>query len=267
MSTDLKQVATVAGRHGIRMEQFGHGGPLLLLHGGGGPATCRAFAESAADSFTVLLPTHPGFDGTQRPSGIETVRDIANAYAAVLAEAGLTDIIVVGSSMGGWIAAELAISFPRLLSGMILLDPVGIEVEGQEVMNVNAMPPAEIAGYSYHRPERFRVDPSALSADMRAAMQANFATLAHYAADHYMQDPALAGRLGGVDVPTLVLWGESDRIVRPAYGRAFADAIPGATFRIIAECGHLPQIEQPAMVRKALVQFAAGLSDVSLPVC
>ncbi|CUX65262.1 putative hydrolase [Agrobacterium tumefaciens str. Kerr 14] len=242
------------------MEIFGSGPPLLILHGGGGPITLVNVAQNVASRFRAILPTHPGFDGTDRPAEIATIRDLARTYAELIADAGLTDVILMGFSMGGWVAAELAACHPAGVTGLILVDAVGIAVAGQKVLNVNNMPPAEIANFSYHRPEAFRIDPSALSTAMKAKMQANFATLAVYAGDHYMQDPELAERLTAIEVPTLVLWGESDRVVHPAYGRAFAAAIPGADFRLIAECGHVPQLEQPDILQAELEQFALRIS-------
>jgi len=84
-------------------------------------------------------------------------------------------------------------------------------------------------------------------------------TLRVYAGDPYMHDPALAGRLAAITVPTLVLWGEADRIATPGYGRAFAAAIPGARFEIVERAGHLPQLEQPEATFAAIDEFLAGL--------
>ena len=253
---DFNNVDAIAAERGLRVDILGSGPPLLLLHGGGGPVTLRAFAQRMADDFTVMFPTHPGFDGTPRPQDIANVRDLARIYAAVLADGKIKNLVVVGFSMGGWLAAELAASYPDQVASLILVDAVGIATAGQEVRNLNGMPPAEIADYSYHTPEKFRIDTSCMSPEALAAMKANFATLAVYAEHHYMQDPDLSGRLANIRAATLVLWGESDRVVTPDYGRAYAASIPGAAFEIIPECGHLPQLEQPARLQDAVLRFA-----------
>src|SRR5207245_3568216 len=104
---------------------------------------------------------------------------------------------------------------------------------------------SDIANYSYHQPDRFRLDPATMPAAQREAMAGNRAALAVYAGTSSMTDSSLAGRLAGSTLPTLVVWGESDRIVDPEYGRAYAAAIPGARFVLLAETGHLPQLETP----------------------
>jgi pimeloyl-ACP methyl ester carboxylesterase len=262
MTYEFDRVQAIARERGLRVEIFGSGPPLLLLHGGGGPVTLRAFAERISSQFQVMLPTHPGFDGMPRTDDIANVRDLARIYAAVLAEASIEDLVVVGFSLGGWLAAELAASYPDRVASLILVDAVGIATPEQGVRNLNGMPPGEIADYSYHRPENFRIDPSRMSAEALAAMKANFATLAVYAEDHYMQDPGLSQRLANISAKTLVLWGESDRVVTPDYGRAYAAAIPGAQLQIIPECGHLPQLEQPAVLHETVERFAAGDATV-----
>ncbi len=258
MTDRFHSVAAIAERQDLRIETLGNGRPLLILHGGGGPVTLRAFAQRLSSQFEVILPTHPGFDGTPRPVEIANVRDLARVYAEVLAEADLRDLVVVGFSLGGWLAAELAVACPGRVASLALVDAVGIAPPGQEVRNLNGMPPEEIADYSYHQPDKFRIDPSRMSAEALAAMRANFNTLAVYAEPHYMQDPRLLGRMADIRAETLVVWGESDRVVTPDYGHAYAAAIPGARFQIIPECGHLPQLEQPDILEEIVKHFVAG---------
>jgi pimeloyl-ACP methyl ester carboxylesterase len=110
----------------------------------------------------------------------------------------------------------------------------------------------EIQALSFNNPASFRVDPSTVPDAQKAIMAANAATLAVYVGSQAMADPTLLGRLSGVSIPTLVLWGESDRIVEPAYGQAYAAAIPGARFEVLPGTGHLPQLETPELVLKAI---------------
>ncbi len=140
------------------------------------------------------------------------------------------------------VRTALAIASP----GLVLIDSVGVLVEGQPVRDFFALDARGVAEYSYHDPDRFYVDPASVPPEQAAQRAANMETMRVFAGDPYMHDPGLAARLGRVEVPVLVLWGDSDRIVAPAYGQALAAAFPQAQFAIIAEAGHLPQIEQPA---------------------
>jgi len=235
------------GQVPLTVPEQGAGRPYLLLHGGGGPLTVGAFAEPPAqrEGARVLTPTHPGFAGTPRPDGLNTVRHLAALYVAFIEQAGLSDVTVIGNSVGGWIAAEMGLLGSARIARIVLVDAVGIDVQGHPVIDFFALPIAEIANYSYHQPDRFRLDPATMPATQRDAMAGNRAALAVYAGTSSMTDSSLAGRLAVSTVPTLVVWGESDRIVDPEYGRAYAAAIPGARFVLLTETGHLPQLETP----------------------
>ena len=134
----------------------------------------------------------------------------------------------------------------HLITGLVLIDSVGVLVEGQPVRDFFALDARGVAEYSYHDPDRFYVDPATIPPEQAAQRAANMATMRVFAADPYMHDPGLPARLSRVEIPVLVLWGDSDRIVTPAYGQALAAAFPQAQFAVISEAGHLPQIEQPA---------------------
>ncbi len=242
------------GPVGVTVEDRGDGQPFLLLHGGAGPQSVARFAQLLAeeDDHRVLTPTHPGFGGTPRPDGLRSVAGLAALYSALLDDLGLEDVTVMGNSVGGWIAAEMALLGSPRISGMVLLDAVGIEVEGHAVADVAGLPVSEIQALSFHDPTPFRVDPATIPDTQKAIMAANGEALAVYAGSPAMADPTLLGRLGGVAVPTLVLWGKSDRIVEPAYGRAYAAAIAGARFVVLPATGHVPQMETPDLVLHAL---------------
>jgi pimeloyl-ACP methyl ester carboxylesterase len=243
----------------ITVSDQGAGHTFLLLHGGGGPLTFDAFVAQLADETAgrrVVMPIHPGFNGTPRPQSLTEPRGLAALYVALLDALDLDHVTVVGNSIGGWIAAEMAILGSERVAGYVIVDGVGIDVEGHPVVDFFSLTPAEVAAHSYHDPERFGLDPSKLPPAARDALLANRATLAVYGAP--MTDPSLRARLGGVSAPVLVAWGEADRIVDTAYGRAFAAAIPGAEFRLLERTGHLPQIETPDALLGVLTDFAAA---------
>ena len=241
----------------LTVEVQGDGQPFLLLHGGAGPQSVAGFALLLATKHhnRVLTPTHPGFGGTPRPDGLNSVAGLAALYRGLLDDLGLEKVTVIGNSVGGWIAAELALlGSPRIIS-IVLLDAVGIEVEDHAVADVSGRSVPEIQALSFHDPTPFRVDPATISDTQKAIVAANGAALAVYAGSPAMVDPTLLGRLGDIAIPTLVLWGESDQIVEPAYGQAYAAAIHLARFEVLPATGHMPQMETPDLVLQAIWEW------------
>lgn len=247
------------GQVDVTAQEYGAGRPFLLLHGGAGPQSVTAFAErlAARGDAQVLVPIHPGFGGTARPVWLDSIARLAEVYAGLLGLLGLSGVTLVGNSIGGWLAAETALRGARI-SRLVLVDAVGIAVEGHPVADIFPLSMDELARLSYHNPAAFRRDPAAMTEAERRALAANREALAVYGGQPSMSDPSLAGRLAQIRVPTLVLWGESDRIVDPDYGRAYAAAIPGAEFRLLLGSGHVPQIETPELLLDAVWSFAAA---------
>lgn len=226
-------------------------GPFLLLHGGGGPRTMAGLADLLADhtGAHVLLPTHPGFAGTPRPESLDSARRLAAAYVDLLDHRELTDVTVIGNSFGGWLAAEIALTRSPRINAAVIVDGVGIEVPGHPVADVRGLTPTELAQLSWHDPSKAPVPPSQGGTGPSPDVQA---LLAYCGPD--MVDPTLLGRLAAVTCPVHVIWGESDRIVDAAYGRAYADAIPRSRLTLIPRSGHLPQLETPATVLRAITE-------------
>jgi pimeloyl-ACP methyl ester carboxylesterase len=237
----------------LSVMQQGTGSGVLLLHAGAGPTSIRPLQRELRDCRTVL-PIHPGFDGTPRPLWCRRVTDLTLIYLALIQDLGLTDVTVIGNSMGGWIAAELAASGAPAVSRLVILDGVGLvpTTETGPIINPLEVPPDELPGLVYAAPLRFARPPTA---EGRRAAEANAAALEVYAGDPFFCDPVLPERLSAVRIPTLVLWGEADRIVTPAYGRALAGTIPEARFELVAEAGHFPQIEQTDRVIATIREF------------
>jgi pimeloyl-ACP methyl ester carboxylesterase len=249
----------------MRVDSYESGGanvtgrPVLLLHGGAGPQSVTGFADLLAERGPahVIAPTHPGFGGTPRPESLVTIKGLAELYVGMLDELDLTDVTVIGNSIGGWITAEMALLGSPRVGRVVLVDAVGIEVPDHPVVDFFALDLAQVAEFSYHDPAPYRIDPSTMSAAQQAVMAGNRAALAVYGGTA-MTDPGLAARLAGVTVPALVLWGDSDRIVDPDYGRAYADAIPTARFQLLPATGHVPQIETPDQLCLAIIDFVGS---------
>jgi pimeloyl-ACP methyl ester carboxylesterase len=234
----------------------------LVLHGGGGPRTVAPVVGHLATTMHAFAPTHPGWDGTPRPDSITSVAQLATAYLTRLLDHKEHDVVLLGSSIGGWIALEMAVQaanderYTGLIGAVINIDGVGAVVEGEPVADFFALDARGLAEAAWHDPERGYTDPASFTDEQRAIQQANGRTMAIIAGTS-MSDPTLLDRLATVNVPTLVVWGESDRIVTPTYGRAVARALPGASFLEIAEAGHLPHLEAPDATWAAIDPFLA----------
>jgi pimeloyl-ACP methyl ester carboxylesterase len=237
----------------VTVDEHGEGQPFLLLHGGGGPDTVASFGELLATTrhARVIIPIHPGFGGTPRPEALSTVGGLAALYVGLLDQLDLDDVTVVGNSIGGWIAAEMALLESPRVSGAIIIDAAGIEVPGHPIADFFSLTIDQVFQLSFHNPEPFRIDPTTLPPAAQAVAAGNRAALAVYAGTS-MSDPSLAGRLSTLEMPTLVLWGDSDQIVDPDYGRAYAAAIPMARFQLLTDTGHMPQIETPDQLLHAI---------------
>ena len=230
----------------LTVTEAGTGRPVLILHGGGGPFTIANIAGHLTPSMHTITPTHPGWNGTPRPDWLSNIDDLALVYLRYLEDNDLHDVLVIGSSLGGWIGSKMAAHDDGgLMTGLILIDAVGVEVEGEPIRDFFALDAHEVAEYSFHDSERFYVDPATLTPEQAAAQQANMVTMRLVAGEPYMNDPKLLSSLYRVDIPILAIWGESDRIVTPAYGAAYAAAFQNARLEIVKEAGHLPQLEQP----------------------
>ena len=244
----------------VRIDERGSGRPMLVLHGGGGPQTVSGLAEALSTRAHVLVPTHPGFAGEPRPEWFDGIDDLALTYLDLLERLDLRDVMVIGSSVGGWIASELAVRDTTRLSSIVLVDAIGIQVEGHPIADVFPLTPDELLALSFHNPAAFRIDPTTLSPEQVAVTAANFQALKVYDQGQGMGDPKLRRRLALVRIPALVVWGESDGVADPDYGRAYAQSLPNARFELIPEAGHLPQIEQPERLLTLVWEFANSIT-------
>jgi pimeloyl-ACP methyl ester carboxylesterase len=251
-------LSTSFGDVPVTVDESGEGKPVLLLHGGAGPVSVSGLAESLAGrGHRVLTPVHPGFGGTARPEKLDSMQRLAEVYARLLEELELGNVTVIGSSIGGWVAAELALAAPERLEALVLLDAVGLDSAEHPVADFFSLTFDQVVDLSYADPDAYRIDLSALPDEQKRIAAGNRDALRVYGGAS-MADPSLKGRLADVSTPTLVVWGEADRMATPAYGREYAGAIPGSGFRVIERAGHLPQIEAPGALLEAFEEFAAG---------
>ena len=238
----------------------GSGPPLLLLHGGGGPQDALPFFHRLAMYFEVIAPIHPGFGGSPIPDHFDGMEDLVYLYLDLMDELELQNVVLLGFSMGGWAAAEIAVRNTSRLSHLILVDAVGIKPgdrDTRDIADVFGLPAADIPPLLFHDPSK-GPDPSAFTEDQLTILASNRIALALYTWDPYMHNPKLRQRLHRIDVPTRLIWGASDGLVTVDYAAAYRDLIPGADLMVIPEAGHLPQVEQPDLFLDHVLSFATG---------
>jgi pimeloyl-ACP methyl ester carboxylesterase len=235
----------------------GNGRSVLLLHGFqtfDPRATLLPRLEPAGE---IIAPSHPGFGRSTRPPHFDTIYDLVHFYLDFLDT--LSDkVILVGFSFGAWLAAEIAVKCVHRLDKLVLVDAVGIKVSDREtpdILDVFNTAPDEVLRRCWHDAQRGRPAFDAMSDDEIIVYARNREALCLYAWQPYMHNPALKHWLHRIQVPTLVLWGEGDKVVSAEYGRTFSSLIPGARFELIAAAGHHPELEQPEAVANAILRF------------
>jgi len=228
----------------VRLMRAGKGPPLLYLHGARGASAWLPFMERLAQRFDVIVPEHPGFGGSDTPDWLDNVGDLAYFYLDVLGELGLDGVHLVGSSLGGWIAAEIAVRSSARLKSLVLSAAAGIHVKGVSKGDIFLWSPEQSVRNVFHDQKLAdaALKQTLSEAEQMADMKNRLAT-AKLAWQPRLYNPHLAKWLHRIDVPTLILWGDDDKVIPPAYGPAFAKLIPGARLEVIGGCGHVPQLE------------------------
>ena len=235
----------------------GRGTPLLLLHGMDTVSPQAPFLDLVGRDAEIIAPSLPGFGNSRRPSDFDTMYDLVQLVRAVLDALPYEKVALLGLSFGGWLAAEAAVACSHKLAKLILVDPVGIKLGGREsrdILDVFNAHPDEVRQASWHSPNK-APDYDRMSDDELVIHARNWDALCLYGWHPYMYNPQLKHWLWRIRVPTLVLWGSSDRIVTPEYGRAYAGLIPDARFELIEEAGHHPEIEQPQRFAERVATF------------
>jgi pimeloyl-ACP methyl ester carboxylesterase len=248
---------------GIELEMLerGDGAPILYLHGGAGIATELRLIDLLARERRVLAPSHPGFGKSSLPDWLDSVDDIAHLYLELLDHLALARTDVVGLSLGGWIAAELATKVPERLHRLVLIAPVGVKTgrpDKLDIPDVFAISRDDLDRLRFHDPARNALELAAMSDEELYIVARNRETLALLTWEPYMHNPKLTHRLHRVNVPTLFLRGVSDGIVSAEYLERYAALLPKARTDIIAEAGHLPQVEQPGTTAAKVLHFLDG---------
>jgi pimeloyl-ACP methyl ester carboxylesterase len=242
----------------LELFDSGPGRPLLFLHGGGGFDARQPFVAPLSARRRLVAPSHPGFGASRLPDWLDTADDIAHLYLELMDVLKFATVDMIGCSVGGWIAAEMATKSPERFDRLVFVGPVGIKVgpsDKLDIPDIFGMPESEMQKLLYHEPERMKRDPATMSdAELVAAFRAR-ETLALLTWEPWMHNPKLKRRLHRIAAPALFIRGESDGLVSQAYLDAYARLLPNARTLTIEAAGHVPQLEQPAAFADAVFEF------------
>src|SRR6266516_3461274 len=201
----------------------GKGAPLIFLAGASGAPVVLPFMEKLAQRFDVLVPDHPGYGLSDEPEWLENIHDVAYFYLDFLAHLKLERAVIVGSSMGGWMAMEMAVRNTSRIGSLVLVSPAGVRADGAEPADIFLLSPEDTVRRLFHDPKY---------------------AAARLAWEPRLHDPMLPKWLHRIDVPVSIVWGAQDRILPVGIAHELKRLLPKAELNIIDACGHRPQEEK-----------------------
>ena len=256
MSTHWTSETVSTAGVNLRVARAGTGAPLLVLHHDIGAPERLPFYDALARDFTVLAPTHPGYDGSERPAWLRNVRDVAAVHQALLARSELAGVTLVGLGFGGWIAAEMATMSPRAFERLILVNAMGIKPERGEIADQALISYVDYVRLGFSEAAAFeRVFGAEPPTATLEQWDLNREMTFRIAWKPYMYNASLPHLLGGVATPTLVVWGRHDRIVPLECGERFAKALPHVHLHIVEGAGHFAEMERPDELARLVREF------------
>ena len=240
----------------VRVLRAGAGDPVVYLHSAMGEGAGMLFLEDLAEERAVVAPVFPGFGGSEGIEAIEDMEDAVFHLLDVFDRLGLSSPAVIGLSLGGWMAAELATRYPERVNRLVLVNPVGLYIPGAEIKEIFGRPLNELAADMFadqaHPMAQMMSQLDTLWASeveipfevLRPLLQSMAAT-AKLGWDPYLHDPKLARRLPRVGAPTLVVHGAKDTFVPRAHAETYAAGIPRARLVDVDDAAHLLPLERP----------------------
>ncbi len=245
----------------IDVWEGGEGPPLLFLHGAGGFRPGPAFLDLLGRHRRVIAPSHPGFGLSGLADWMDRPDDIAHLYWELLDHLGLDRVDIVGTSFGGWIAAEMATMQPQRLRRLVLVAPAGVKTGSRDELDIPDMfatPADAIQRMLYVDPDKFRVDPATMTDEELRIMLRNRESFALFAWEPYLHNPKLPHRLHRVTCPTLFLRGAHDGLISAEYVSRYTALLPNARIITLPNAAHVPQLESPETFATAVLSFLQG---------
>ena len=247
--TWTERKVTAAGSS-LQLFQGGSGAPLLILHDEMGHPGWLRFHQALAQNHTLHIPSHPGFGESDQLDWVMNLRDLACWYLGALDDLGLERVPVLGFSLGGWLAAEMAAMCPQQFTKLVLVNAAGVRPPSGEIFDIYSVVAPSFLRTSVldpaNTPEFRHICPDEPSPDLLDQWDAAREASCRLSWRPYMHNPALPPVLPRLKrLPTLIVWGREDRIIPLSAGQAYHDSIPGSRLAVIDHCGHRPEIEQP----------------------
>jgi len=259
MTVQHDKLSVTVGGAKIEVLKGGQGRPLVALHSIEGNLGWLPYHQELARHFTVYVPTHPGFAGSQRPSGLESFVDLSRFYLWILQALDLRRVSMIGHFIGGWLAAEMAVMCPDLVEKLVLVDSAGIKPERGEITDIFLHGPEGTRELSFYDAAQVRdyelYFKSPKSPEERERHTINREAVTRYCWKPYAHDPILPLLLGRLSMPALIVGGREDRIVPLECAEMFHAAIPNSRLVVLDKCGHFPQFEKPAEFNRVVLDF------------
>ena len=246
----------------VKLHRAGRGPKVLFLHGAGGVPQWLPFFDSMAEHYDLLVPEHPGFGNSDDPAWIRSMPDLAMFYLDLIEETGLDDIHLVGNSLGGWLAAEILIRDRSRFRSLVQLAPAGIRVKGVPCGDNFIWGPEEAVRNLYHdqafADRILALTPTEAQTDV---MLRNRFTATKFGWQPRWFNPDLEKWLHRIKLPSLIVWGNDDKIMPPANAALWLERLPDARLVVLNECGHLPHVEQADVVTRHVLTFLEGVAS------
>jgi pimeloyl-ACP methyl ester carboxylesterase len=257
-----RAVAVWQGKVRMRVLSQGSGPALVFFHGPWG-LTWDAFLDDLARSFTVYAPEHPGTtpDAPEDVAHLDGVWDLVLCYDELLEALGVGRAAFVGHSFGGMVACELAAAYPARAERLALIDPIGFWRDSDRIVNWMLMDPSQLRRHLFRDPDgdaarRLFGAPGDAEETVAARVRLTWAMGTTGKFIWPLPDKGLKKRIHRVRVPTLILWGEDDKLVPPVYAEDFQRGIPGSRVVTIPNASHMVVVEQMDRVADEIVTFA-----------
>lgn len=252
-----ENIAEVAGSK-IHFLQGGIGEPMLILHRDVGNPGWLPFYEQMARKFSVYVPSHPGFDKSERPDWMRNVRDLAAIYSWFLKNQKLGPVHVVGLGFGGWIAAELATMNHSLFKKMVLVSAMGVQPHRGEILDQILLYTTDYIAAGFTDPAKMeQLYGKEPEIDQLVTWEINREMTTRIAWKPYMFNQSLPVLLGGVDTKTLLVWGKDDKVAPLNCGERYMQAMPHAQLVTLNRCGHFVEVEKADDLAQLVLQFLA----------
>ena len=259
MAAGYTEVFVEVAETKLHLLRGGQGEPLLILHGAGGNRGWVQYLQGLSQRFEVFVPDHPGFGLSDRPEWITSIPDLACFYLWALEGLGLSRLRAIGFSMGGWLAAEMAVMCPHIFERLVLVGAAGIKPTQGQIADIFLLSPTDMTAKMFFDPQQAPEYPLLYgrqpTPEEQDILMRNREMAARITWRPYMHDPRLPALLRRLRLPSLIVWGRQDALVPVNCGEIYRQNIRGSRLVIIEQCGHAPQVEKPQEFVNILAEF------------